>query len=332
MKLLYFVLILTIVQFTLGFKIESASDAASVIKTPAPGFINSYSNSLTEVSDATIQDIDIVTKKTPAAPVLVLYPNQHDCEWRTTNYFEQTLNTYTACYEVGEQEHWLVNDVYDVKKHGAHLCDQIQADENLKPGNFSIVAFSHGGMLARYLVEYCSFPQPIRHLVTFGSPMNGISGISHFQRNSMFGRIVNTAIDYLVDFGIMENIMVGTDYWRDPCHHSHYLTHSKFLAEANNEVGFSEERRSKWLSLTKTLYIQWENDEDIVPKESSHWAELDADFNVVHRKDTELYKSDLIGLKTMEENGQSSYINFPGAHMEFNYTQINDYVLPILRA
>lgn len=322
----------SIVESALGFKAESDSDAVIDIKAPTTDSTSSNSIYSTVVTDDVNQDINMVAAKIPAAPVLVLYPNQHECEWRTTNYLEQTLNTYTACYPVGDKELWLVNDVYDVRKHGAHLCEQIQADENLKPGNFSIVAFSHGGMLSRYLIEYCSFPLPIRHLVTFGAPMNGVSGISNFSRKSWVGSTVNTIVDYMVDFGIMENIFEGTDYWRDPCHHSHYLANSRFLAKANNEVEYSDDRKNKWLSLSKTLFIQWDNDEVIVPKESAHWAELDGEFNVVHRHDTDLYKLDLIGLKTMEENGQSEYVNFPGAHMQFNYTQINDYVLPVLRS
>lgn len=320
MKLILSILTLTVLQFSLAFHITQDMVDALSLKKEAK-LVEYLNRPKSEESE----------NKVRAAPVLILYSNQAKCEWRTTNYFEQTLNTYAVCMEVATDETWLINSLYQVKPHGEKLCERVKADENLKNGNFSIVAFSHGGMLARYLIEYCNFPQPIRHLVTFGSPLNGVSAVSNMPRNGIFGGIVDFIVDKLIDFGFMDNIIMSADYWRNPHDHADYLANSRFLAEANNEVNYSDQRKRNWLSLTRALFIKWEQDTHIIPKESAWWAEYDVDMNLVQRHDTEIYKNDLIGLRTLEERGQTGFVSFPGDHMAFNYTQINDYVLPVLR-
>jgi palmitoyl-protein thioesterase len=320
MKWLLSILTLTVLQMSLAFQItQGMVDALSMKKeAKLAEYLNTPKTTESE-------------NKVIAAPVLILYSNQATCEWRTTNYFEQTLNTYAVCMEVATNETWLINSLYEVKPHGEKLCERVHADENLKNGNFSIVAFSHGGMLARYLIEYCSFPQPIRHIVTFGSPLNGVSAVSNFPRSGYFGSIIDYVIDKLIDYGWMDNIIMSADYWRNPKDHEDYLANSRFLAEANNEVSYSEQRKRNWLSLTRALFIKWDDDTHIIPKESAWWAEYDEDMNVIERHETEIYKNDLIGLKTLEERGQTAFVALPGDHMAFNYTQINDHVLPVLR-
>lgn len=268
----------------------------------------------------------------PAAPVLVLYPMHAQCEFRTTNYFEQTLNTYSRCIEVSNDETWLVNRLYDVRAHGEKVCEEVRADENLKDGNFSIVSFSMGGMMTRYLIEYCPLKMPIRNVVTLGAPLNGISGLSHMPRDGFFGRIVDWVVDKLIYLDVMDRIIESADYWRDPEDYDGYLHHSRFLAEANNEVNYDEERRQAWTHVNKALFIKWEDDQTIIPKVSSWWGQYDQDFNELQREDTTVYSKDLIGIKTLEQQGKAIYVKWPGDHMQFNFTQINEHVLPVLRS
>jgi palmitoyl-protein thioesterase len=254
-----------------------------------------------------------------------------ECEWRITNYFEQTLNTYTACMEVSNTESKILDRVYDIESHGATLCQKVQDDENFTNGNFSIVSLSTGGMMARYLIEYCKFDMPIRNVVSFGGPMNGVSSNLDTDRNSFVGGVMDWVVDKTIQFDFMDRIITPADYWRNPKDMTTYLTYSRFLAEANNEVNFSEDRKEAWKHLNNALFIQWSDDATIVPKESAHWGQYDENFEIVHRHDTNLYQQDLIGIKFLEENKKATYIEWPGKHMAFNFTQINSDVLPMLR-
>ena len=146
--------------------------------------------------------VDHSENKVQAANVLTIYPIGHECEYRTWNYFGQILNTTSKCFEVGMNDYWLLNKKYDINEHGAELCNILQADDDYKNGNFSIVGFSYGGMLARYVIEYCEFPSPVRNLVTFGSPLNGVSALSNYGRDSMVGSVLDWMIDKLIDWDI----------------------------------------------------------------------------------------------------------------------------------
>lgn len=269
--------------------------------------------------------------KIPSAPVLVLEPVQHACQFRIYNYIGQVLNTYSKCIEVGTKETWILNKVYDVNRHGEQLCQEVQADPIFKAGNFSIFAWSNGGMLARYLIEYCHFDQPIRNVVTMGAPLNGVSAISHQKRSSLFGSILDWIVDKLIKYEFMDRLIIAADYWRDPRDHDGFLHYSRFLAEANNEINFDEERKDAWMHVNHALFVQWEEDQTVIPKESAHWAEYDAHFEVVERHETILFQEDLIGLQTLEDAQKTSYLTFPGDHLEFNFTQINDHILPVLK-
>lgn len=276
--------------------------------------------------------IEKTWRKEKSAPVLVLYPMHEECEFRATNYFEQTLNTYARCIEVSSDESWLVNDLYNIRTHGEKLCKQVREDEHFKNGNFSIVSFSYGGMMARYLIEYCSFPNPIRNVVTMGSPLNGVSAVSHMPRDTFLGSMVDWVIDKLIYLDVFERVFEPADYWREPEDEEGYLAHSRFLAEANNEINYNETRKEAWTHLNKALFVKWDHDETIIPAESAWWGQFDENFHVLDRQHTNLYKKDLIGIRQLEETHKSQYLELPGDHMQFNYTQINEWVLPVLRA
>lgn len=233
--------------------------------------------------------------------------------------------------EVSTDETWLVDNLYDVRAHGAKVCEHVRADQHLKAGNFSIVSFSMGGMMARYLIEYCPLDMPIRNVVTLGAPLNGISGINGMTRTSFLGKIADWFVDKLIKFKFMERVIEPADYWRDPTDPQGFLDSSRFLAEANNEVNFDEERRFAWTHINKALFIKWSEDDYIVPKVSAWWGQYDENYNELQRDHTNVYSQDLIGLRTLEQNGKSIYKAWPGNHMQFNYTQINDDVLPVLR-
>lgn len=269
--------------------------------------------------------------KVPAAPVLVLSPVHEECEFRVYNYLGQVLNTYSRCIEVATSETWLWNKLYEVRTHGDKLCQEVKADEHFKSGNFSIFAMSTGGMMARYLVEYCDFDLPIRNVVAVGAPLNGVSALQHSDRKTFIGGIMDWVVDKMINYDFMVRVIAGADYWRDPKHHENYLKHSRFLAEANNEVNFQEERKEAWINLNHAHFIKFKNDDTIIPAESAHWGQLDEDWNDVKRHDTEIFKEDLIGLFTLEQLQKTEYSTWPGDHLEFNFTQVNEDVLPTLR-
>ena len=46
------------------------------------------------------------------------------------------------------------------------------------------------------------------------------------------------------------------------------------------------------------------------------------DFEVVSRFETEVYKEDLIGIRTLEEDGRADFTSIPKDHMHFAHSEI----------
>ena len=328
MKVLTFILLIAMAQYAMPFNLEDPMKSQySQDKINLPLDITEIEDNFDSLESIPSEEL----KKIPSAPILVLSPVHEKCEFRVYNYLGQVLNTYSRCIEVSTQETWLMNKLYEVMPHGEKLCQTVKEDEHFKSGNFSIFAMSTGGMMARYLIEYCDFELPIRNLVTLGAPLNGVSALEHLDRKTFFGSILDWTVDRLINYSFMDRVIVAADYWRDPHNLDGYMKHSRFLAEANNEVNFEESRKDSWVHLTKALFIQWSEDDTIIPRESAHWAQYDENFNLVERHDTDLFQKDLIGIKTLEENQQTEYLTWPGEHMTFNFTQINNDVLDTLR-
>ena len=57
----------------------------------------------------------------------------------------------------------------------SYVCDMIQNDERLA-GGYNAVGISQGGLMFRGLAQRCPNP-PIRNLITFGSPHQGVYGV-----------------------------------------------------------------------------------------------------------------------------------------------------------
>lgn len=219
---------------------------------------------------------------------------------------------------------------HSIKKQGGILCDKLHEDENFKNGNFSIVAFSQGAVITKYLIEYCKFDLPIRNLVTFGGPNMGVSEFPDIPRDTWKGYLITMFINQFVYYDIFQWFIAPADYWRNPKDLDGYTKYSHFLAEANNERNFSQERKDSWLSLNHCLFIKWMEDMTIIPRESSWWGAYTPDLNIASRHETDVYKNDLIGIRTLEEQGRADFVAIKGGHMENILQNLNQTVFPVL--
>jgi len=47
-------------------------------------------------------------------------------------------------------------------------------------------------------------------------------------------------------------------------------------------------------------------------------------------EDMEFYKKDYIGMKRLNEEGKVIFESFPGDHLQFNHSQIESVIIPVL--
>jgi len=154
----------------------------------------------------------------------------------------------------------------------------------------------------------------------------GVSAFPRYPRETWSGYILTWVINKIIYYGFTQMFIAPADYWRDPNDREGFLKHSRFLADANNERNFNQTRKDMWVNLKYARFIKFEQDRVIIPRESSWWGQYTEDFNVVSRFDTEVYQKDLIGIRTLEEEGRADFIAIPGDHIEVSLEKINELV------
>jgi palmitoyl-protein thioesterase len=180
------------------------------------------------------------------------------------------------------------------------------------------LGFSQGGVFLRGFIERCNFP-PVRSLVTFGSPHNGISEFQACGANDWLCKGAqgllksNTWSDYV------QSHFVPAQYYRDPAEYENYLESSNFLADVNNERELKDQSyKSNLEKLEKFVMYMFEDDTTVVPKESSWFAEVGEDGAVQDLRDRVLFKDDWLGLKALDKKGALEFKTTEGEHMSLS--------------
>merc|ERR1719430_786448 len=205
------------------------------------------------------------------------------------------------------------------------VCDQILSDPELSKG-YNAVGISQGGLLLRGLVQRC--PVPVRNLITFGSPHQGVYGIPDCSQATGSEELCNLVRE-LLSAGAYEpwiqDLVAPAQYWQDPMNHTNYVDGSHYLALVNNEVDPKEPLyKVRMMQLDNFVMVKWDEDTTIIPKESSHFEFYvrGQEDDILFLPNSTLYQEDWIGLKTLDQAGNLTFFTIPGNHMNFDYTWV----------
>ncbi|XMA16463.1 hypothetical protein WAI453_009254 [Rhynchosporium graminicola] len=180
------------------------------------------------------------------------------------------------------------------------------------------LGFSQGGQFLRGYIERCNNP-PVRSLVTFGSQHNGISEFQTCDSGDWLCKGAQGLLRSNTWSSFVQNQLVPAQYFRDPLQLDDYLSYSNFLADINNERVLKNETYKENLEkLERFTMVLFEEDETVIPKESSWWAEVDENGNVTALRDREIYKEDWLGLKGLDEKGALKFESTKGRHMSLS--------------
>jgi palmitoyl-protein thioesterase len=190
------------------------------------------------------------------------------------------------------------------------LCQTIYNNEDLKHG-FDFIGISQGGLLARGYVERCN-DYPVKTLITLVSPHGGTF-------------IKKLDVDMYSNF--YQHHLSVSNYWRDPQDLQKYLTKCSYLPILNNEVMpfFSDENDDKYtdddadddiyllladkqrnqIKTLENLVLVWStNDKIVIPPQSGIFSFYNDQYVVIPLEETEIYLSDTLGLKYLNEEGR----------------------------
>lgn len=213
----------------------------------------------------------------------------------------------------------------NVTEQVQQVCDDLASHPILSTAPaIDALGFSQGGVFLRGYIERCNNP-PVRSLVTFGSPHNGIidfaaCGPTDWVCKGAMGLLkTNTWSSYV------QGHLVPAQYYRDTDPDTgkaseDYLEYSNFLADVNNERILKNPAYGANLAkLENFVMYLFENDTTVVPKESAWFAEVNlTDVSVTPLKERAIYKEDWIGLKHLDKKGGLAFKTTPGGHMRLS--------------
>lgn len=200
------------------------------------------------------------------------------------------------------------------------------------PEGIHLIGYSQGGLLARAILQ--RFPNHnVRNFISLSSPQAGQYGTRFL--HLFFPNLTCETAYELFYSKLGQHTSVG-NYWNDPYHQKLYYKYSKFLPYVNNEKNATIKPINFKRGLTKLkrmILVGGPEDGVITPWQSSHFAYYDANGTVIDMRDRDIYKDDLIGLKTLEDSGRLILTTVPNvAHYEWhrNVSIVDDYLLPYL--
>ena len=112
--------------------------------------------------------------------------------------------------------------------------------------------------------------------------------LSHY---NLFCRISCIIVCYY-GYSWVQNNFVQAEYWHDPLHEEEYIKKSIFLSDINNEKDMNYDYRKNLMKLQNFVLVMFEDDQMVVPKETSWFGYYSPgqDVNITKLEDSVLYQ------------------------------------------
>lgn len=242
-------------------------------------------------------------------------------------FFKEKTGQYARCIESGGGGVDMSTSFEDQAKKA---CELISLDSEYA-NDFTIVSISQGGVLARYIIEKCQMRGKVKRFIAIGGPLAGTHQLP-FCLRGVVCHLLNSFADWFCYKGYTQKTFGPSGYFRASNHLDNYLKSKSVLVKVNNLIDneYDATAKTRFLELEKLVLIQYKRDRMITPRQSAHFGELDEKHNVVDMKDTEIYKKDLFGLKTLDEQGKIDLHFIDERHCYYGWEDINLYVIPYL--
>ena len=137
-------------------------------------------------------------------------------------------------------------------------------------------------------------------------------------------KMFKSATDKLYGFKTLQNNIAPAAYWRDRSSKDsveQYKKNSDFLAPLNNEVEHakSAQYKERFSALNRLYLMCYTLDSVVYPWESQIFGERRVGDNEIEpMQDTDFYKNDLLGLKTLNEAKKVDTYPMAGDHLVMN--------------
>jgi len=166
----------------------------------------------------------------------------------------------------------------------------------------------------------------VKKLVSFGGPMMGTSQVPYCLEG-VTCYIVNSLVDFIVyNKNIQKNIGPSA-YYRTAAHINNYIESNSLLVKLNNT---SQKEKQNFIGLESLVLIGFEKDKMISPKESAEFGIFDEHFNILKMNETEEYKNDVFGLKSLDKAKKIKIFYIKDEHNAWDLPEYLKYAKPYL--
>ena len=286
-----------------------------------------FNNSLIIISFVLL--FPIIISQATYYPIAIIHGFRQSCSNHELQSLEGYLNSkagYAKCIETGGGGLDISRSFRDQAKEACRIISQ---DSHFNR-NFAIVSISQGGVLSRYVIEKCNMQGNVDVFLSIGGPLAGTHQLPHCLRG-VTCHILNSFADWFVYKGYTQDTFGPSGYFRVSNHLSKFKDSKSLLLDVNNQgETFDQIAKNRFSSLKKLVLIAFKRDTMITPRESAFFGEYDKDHKLVPMEETESYKKDLFGLKTLVENEKVVKMWIDDKHCWYTFGDIDMYMLPHL--
>nr|KJB24871.1 hypothetical protein B456_004G165600 [Gossypium raimondii] len=177
------------------------------------------------------------------------------------------------------------------------------------------------------------FVSQVKNFISLAGPHAGIASIP-FCESTVICIFLDSLIKSEVYSNFVQEHLAPSGYLKIPTDITDYLKGCRFLPKLNNEIKGARNStyKERFASLQNLVLIMFEDDTVLVPKETSWFGYYpDGAFDpILPAQETELYKEDWIGLKTLDEAGKVKFVNVSGSHLKISESDMKKYIVPYL--
>lgn len=234
------------------------------------------------------------------------------------------------CVEYGALINNVLKPIKYLSKKACRELERLENKFNLKNG-FLLFGSSQGNMVSRYIIQSCSVGQYVKGYISSGGPHQGVIRWPHTDFKK-YEKIINEITEDEVYDPVIQDTIAPAGYFKSIRRHKQYMERCHFLPYLNNEKDFSQQSKDRMINLKFLVAIKYLQDDVVQPKESEHFGYYadDTETTTISMEETEAYKQDLFGLKTLNEAGKITFLESNTEHVCPTYQWCLDNIIPWL--
>jgi palmitoyl-protein thioesterase len=217
------------------------------------------------------------------------------------------------------------------------FAKEVRENAKLKQG-FNAMGFSQGNNVIRGYMEKYNDP-PVLNFISVHGPLAGTGSLPRCPPSTpLVGRLCRLMTELVAEAAysdLVQRHVFQANYLRDPLNIAQFRRKCTWLADMNGECRSDEEHKqlalvykTNFIRTKKMLLVRAMRDTMIFPS-MSEWfgAYEDGGYDrVLSMNETEWYKRDSFGLRTMFERGAISFSTTQGDHLDFSEAELMSWV------